>query len=66
MTREMKILQIERVVPRLINIRRLKDFLATLEFHRKHNGTHNNDRIDPRAESRNIELQVDGAAKPRQ
>ena len=52
----MKILQVERVIPNLINGRSIKRFLADLELNRKHNRSDEQNGINSTSHAWDVEL----------
>src|ERR1043166_312604 len=63
-TRAMEVLEIECVVPHLVECLPSVLALSRLELDRKHYSSGNNDSIDPAAKSRHIELEVEVAVDP--
>ncbi len=63
-TRRVEVLQVQRVVPRLVVIPEAKLAFATLELNRKDGWSGNQHRIDSAAEPRHFKLQVQRARKP--
>ena len=56
MTCLMKILEIESVIPNLIDCRTIEYFLTDFEFNREHDRSNYENDIDPPPHSRNVEL----------
>ena len=59
MARLVKILQVEPVVPHLIDGRPVERFLSNLEFDREYDRSHHENDIDASPHSRNVELEED-------
>ena len=59
----MKILQIERVIPDLLNRGSVKRVRANFEFHDEHNGADDDHRVDPAPHSWNAEFKEDATLK---
>ena len=57
MTGLVKVFQVQRIVPNLLDRRSLECFLAYLEFDHENNRPNNQDRIDPPAHAWDVEFQ---------
>src|SRR5437899_11872071 len=64
MTRLMKILEIESVIPNLIDCRTIEYFLTDFEFNREHGWPAHEHHVNASAHSRNVELEEDRSGKP--
>ena len=62
-TRRVEVLQVQRVVPRLVVVPEAELAFAALELNRKDGWSGNQHRIDSAAEPRNFELEVERARK---
>jgi hypothetical protein len=62
--REVEVLQVEPVVPGLMQRLGGEPLLAALEFDREDRGSGDDDGVDPAAETGNVELEVEPAGQP--
>src|SRR5213595_1529015 len=53
----MKILQVEAIIPNLIDCRAIERFLSDFEFNREHNRPDDENDINPPPHSRNVEFE---------
>ena len=56
-----KVFQIQRIIPNLLNCRSLEFFFANLEFHHEHHRTNEQHRINSAAHARDVKFQIQRA-----